>query len=95
MANFVKDLHNQLKKVSHERAFFTKIYPKVKTAEQVQLKLTKKLVGMRRGTQFNFTKLPKTEILNHNTQLSDKDEQDSLASDSSMVVSKVSSVASL
>ena len=91
----MQDLHNQLKKVRHERAFFTKIYPKVKTSEQIHLKLTKKVVGMRRGSQFNFTKLPTTEINdNKNTQLSDND-QDSLASDSSIILSKVSSVASL
>ena len=47
-------------------------------------KFTKKILGMRRGKQFNFTKLRQTEQEKSRNENSESNETDSLSSDSSI-----------
>lgn len=66
VAQFIKDIHNKVMEQSHERTFQKKLYAKKKTQEEVHDKFTRKVVGLRRGKQFDFVKIDRPEYQDKN-----------------------------
>ena len=62
VAQFVKDIHNRVRRESIDRSFITKRHPKFKSDRERHEKFTKQVLGLRRGKQYRFTKLQKTEV---------------------------------
>lgn len=68
MADFIAALHNKVAEQALNRTFTKKMYAKKKSPEQVHAKLTRKVVGLRRGKQFDFVKIDRPEYEDKNVK---------------------------